>query len=189
MAKVFFTSDLHFGHKNLCENLRNMTYEESDELIIRNWNKVVSKKDIVYILGDIVMENPSNLVTLKQLKGIIRVIGGNHDDRKVCKTLNDMGIIVMGCLHYKGFICTHIPVHPSELGKDKFIGNIHGHIHLGETFKTDENNNQINWEYKPENIKDYRYINVNTEYNNYTPVPFEYINNRINILNKINHLS
>ena len=44
MAKVFFTSDLHFGHKNLCEGLRGMTAEDSDALIISNWNKVVFKE-------------------------------------------------------------------------------------------------------------------------------------------------
>ena len=31
------------GHKNLCQGLRGMTSEESDQLIINNWNKVVTK--------------------------------------------------------------------------------------------------------------------------------------------------
>lgn len=47
MSRVFFISDLHFGHKSLIRSLRNMEPEESDDLIIRNWNKTVHKKDTV----------------------------------------------------------------------------------------------------------------------------------------------
>ena len=62
---VFFTSDLHFGHKNLIEGLRKMSVEESDNLIISNWNKIVRKKDVVYILGDITMEKPQLIDQVK----------------------------------------------------------------------------------------------------------------------------
>lgn len=58
MSRVFFTSDLHFGHENLYQGLRGMTAQESYDLIKRNWNKVVTKRDIVYVLGDITMEKP-----------------------------------------------------------------------------------------------------------------------------------
>ena len=79
MARVFFTSDLHFGHKNLCQGLRGMTSEDSDQLIINNWNKVVTKRDIVYVLGDITMENQNDIPKyIKQLNGRIILIGGNH---------------------------------------------------------------------------------------------------------------
>ena len=36
---TFFTSDLHFNHINLITNLRHMTVEENNKLIIDNWNK------------------------------------------------------------------------------------------------------------------------------------------------------
>lgn len=182
MSKVYFTSDLHLGHNNLCVSLRGMTAEESDNLIVENWNKVVIKYDIVYILGDVVMEKPNNLVLLEKLNGKIRVIGGNHDNAKVCRTLSDMDITVMGCLEYKGFICTHLPVHPSELNEGRYMGNIHGHIHLGGTFREDAEGNKIDdWEYKPETNLGPKYINVNVELNNYTPVPFEEIVNRMSL--------
>ena len=116
MARVFFTSDLHFGHTNLCLGLRQMSPVESDKLIIDNWNKVVTKRDVVYVLGDITMEN-QNIIPqyIKQLNGRIIIVGGNHDNRQCCDVYRKLGITVMGTLEYKGFICTHIPVHPCEL--------------------------------------------------------------------------
>lgn len=169
MARVFFTSDLHFGHKNLCQGLRGMTAEESDKLIIDNWNKVVTKRDLVYVLGDITMENQNDIPKyISQLNGRIVLIGGNHDTKQCCDVYRKLGITVMGCLKYKGFICTHIPVHPYELEQEDrqlLRGNIHGHVHrsgeidgISYTPKTD---------YGP------LYYNVNIELHNYTPIAFD----------------
>lgn len=161
MARVFFTSDLHFGHKNLCQGLRGMTAEESDKLIIDNWNKVVTKRDLVYVLGDITMENQNDIPKyISQLNGRIVLIGGNHDTKQCCDVYRKLGITVMGCLKYKGFLCTHVPVHPYEIEREHkqlFRGNIHGHIHC----------NQTDFNFGP------LYYNVNTELHNYTPVAFD----------------
>ena len=43
----FIISDLHFGHENLCRNLRGMSAEENDALLIQRWNSVVNKHDKV----------------------------------------------------------------------------------------------------------------------------------------------
>ena len=156
MSMVYFISDLHFGHKNI-GNLRGMDSYTFDALIIDNWNKTVSKRDIVYVLGDITMEDHKSIPAyLSQLNGIIRVVGGNHDTRQCCDAIRNMGITIMGCLEYKGFICTHIPIHPHELD-GYYRGNIHGHIHnrdvdLGES-----------------------YFNVVCERIGYVPMPFDEI--------------
>ena len=56
MSNVKFISDLHFSHTNLIKNLRGFDdIREHDNKIIDNWNKVVNKKDTVYIIGDITM--------------------------------------------------------------------------------------------------------------------------------------
>lgn len=161
---VFFTSDLHFGHKNLIEGLRQMSVEENDKLIISNWNKTVHKKDIVYILGDITMEKPKLLKQyLEQLNGEIRIVGGNHDTLKCCKVFQELNIPVVGVVEYKGFICTHIPVHPSQIENSR--GNIHGHIHLS---------GNIEGLGDPKKLEG-RYYNVNIEFHNYKPVLFDTI--------------
>ena len=52
--KTFVISDLHLGHKNiikLCDRPFK-SLEEMDNVIINNWNKVVTDEDIVYVLGD-----------------------------------------------------------------------------------------------------------------------------------------
>lgn len=167
MARVFFTSDLHFGHENLCKSLRGMTAQESDELIIHNWNSVVTKRDKVYVLGDLTMEKHYDIERiLKQLKGDIVVVGGNHDVLRCCREYQCLGIPVMGCLQYKGFFCTHVPIHPHELSFCR--GNIHGHIHKSGIID--------GFEYHPQSLGE-RYFNVNVEFHNFTPVPFEKIEN------------
>ena len=172
MGKVYFTSDLHFGHDLLCNALRKMSAKESDELIIENWNNIVTKRDVVYVLGDITMEKRSNLELLKKLKGTITVVGGNHDVKKCCRTLYDMDIPVMGVLRYNDFICTHIPIHPLFLKECR--GNIHGHIHVPDA----EHDYDMRLPKGSE-----RYYNVNVEFHDYKPVSFEEIETYFRTLN------
>ena len=54
--KIFFTSDLHFGHENVLkmDNRPFKTVDEMDAELIKRWNKKVNKGDIVYVLGDFI---------------------------------------------------------------------------------------------------------------------------------------
>ena len=58
---IFFTSDLHLGHKNISRLCGRPfeSVEEMDEILIDNWNKKIHRCDTVYILGDI-MELEAN---------------------------------------------------------------------------------------------------------------------------------
>lgn len=165
MSRVFFTSDLHFGHNNLTISLRKQDWDTNLQLIRNNWNNTVSKRDIVYILGDVSMEKPIFCEVLQDLNGTKIVVGGNHDDKRCCKKLSELGITVMGTLVYKRFLCTHIPVHPSQL--IEFRGNIHGHIHLSGIIDGLGH-------YNPPQI-DGPYYNVNTEFHHYTPILYDEI--------------
>ena len=55
MSKIYFTADLHFGHRTIIryDDRPFRTVEEMDAAIIKNWNRKVNKDDVVYILGDI----------------------------------------------------------------------------------------------------------------------------------------
>ena len=57
MSRVFFISDLHFGHKNIMgfagQYRHGDTYIENIHETIKLWNSVITKQDKVYILGDV----------------------------------------------------------------------------------------------------------------------------------------
>ncbi len=126
---VFFYSDPHFGHKNLANNIRGFSdIDEHDEFLIKQFNSIVkSKHDLTYILGDITLEKHQNYYLLDRLNGRKVVVGGNHDSHKHCHKLLEHVEAVAGCIEYKGFVLTHIPIHESQI--DRFRGNIAGHIH------------------------------------------------------------
>ena len=56
LQKVFFTSDLHFGHENVLrfDNRPFASVEEMDAELVRRWNEKVGKGDLVYVLGDLI---------------------------------------------------------------------------------------------------------------------------------------
>ena len=56
---VYFTSDLHLGHKNilrLCDRPF-ASIEEMDEVLMDNWNRKIHRDDTVYIMGDLMFRN------------------------------------------------------------------------------------------------------------------------------------
>jgi len=56
---IFFTADLHLGHKNILEytNRHYSDINEMDKGIIDNFNSIVGRKDLTYILGDFACNN------------------------------------------------------------------------------------------------------------------------------------
>lgn len=81
---IWFTSDNHFGHKNIkkfCPNTRKgETADEMNELMVEMWNRDVKENDRVYCLGDFsFMPFAPTEEILKRLKGNKYLIKGNHD--------------------------------------------------------------------------------------------------------------
>ena len=56
MSKIFFTSDLHFGHKNIIKFDNRPFFDVSDmnKELIKRWNNKVTKDDVVYVCGDFI---------------------------------------------------------------------------------------------------------------------------------------
>lgn len=79
MTTVWYTSDLHLGHANIIKycNRPFEDVEEMDEILIKNWNKVVKTGDIVYHVGDFCFRTPEHYI--KKLNGKIVFIRGSHD--------------------------------------------------------------------------------------------------------------
>ena len=164
MSNVFLVSDIHFGHKGVCQFLNeNGTKlrpwndpDEMDEEMVKRWNSVVRPKDKVYHLGDVVI-NRRSLVTLERLNGDKVLIKGNHDIFKLSdytKYFRDIrGYHVMN-----NYILSHVPVHPYSKGR--FKGNIHGHLH-----------SRI--------LDDSWYHCVSVEHTDFKPIAFEEVMKRI----------
>jgi len=128
LSKVYIISDLHLGHLSMALKRGFKNVEEHDNHIINTWNSVVlNKKDVVYILGDITMENKRHYDKLDLLRGRKKVVLGNHDRPEFTHDLLNYVDTLSGMIKYKGLILTHCPIHESEL---KWCHkNIHGHVH------------------------------------------------------------
>jgi len=86
MHKTFYIADCHFDHNNVIyfDNRPFSNIKEMNETLINNWNEVVSKNDIVYVLGDFIWSKESNWANiLESLKGQIVLIRGNHDAKSI----------------------------------------------------------------------------------------------------------
>ena len=92
MNNIWFVSDTHFMHKNLClgvsewddkeQSCRNFqTLEEMNELIVSNINKYVKEDDILYHLGDWSFGGIENIWKFRKLINCknIYLVPGNHD--------------------------------------------------------------------------------------------------------------
>ena len=125
MAKVWFTSDLHLGHKNIATFRKEVTSQEHNTaLISEDWFTYVGKRDIVWVLGDIAFTD-DGLANFFALPGTKRIVLGNHDPFPANRYTARCDM-VRGAHRYKNTWLTHIPIHPAELrGKH----NLHGHVH------------------------------------------------------------
>lgn len=164
MSELYFISDLHLNHAKLVEpqkygqSYRPFTcLEHMNETIINNINGEVTDKDRLYILGDVVFQKASSEHLLARIKGKKTLIVGNHDEitknSYYIKYFKE--ILVWQQFEQYGFVCSHIPLHPSCFRGSRF--NLHGHLHKELVLKNDG---------KP----DTRYLNVCVERTNYKPL-------------------
>jgi calcineurin-like phosphoesterase family protein len=157
MSKVHFISDLHLGHKSIVkfasEHRNNVkTIDEHDDWIVSQWNSVVAKQDLVWILGDVCFDK-EKLRLLKEMKGTKHLILGNHDEFKL-DVYSEYFNKIHGFVKYKSVWLSHAPINPNQL-RGKF--NLHGHVHHNS-------------------LPDLRFINVSVEALNGVPVSWETLN-------------
>lgn len=82
----FFTSDNHWYHTRIIRYCGRpfIDFQEMNNIMIKNWNSVVTDADTVYVIGDwIFADNPQKLTSImSKLKGTKILILGNHDHFK-----------------------------------------------------------------------------------------------------------
>lgn len=160
--ETYFTSDLHLGHENIIRltNRPFVCVEDMNNKLIHNYNSIVHKNDLVYILGDLTCKisvDESNKL-IRQLKGRKVLILGNHDLKYDSHLFEDI-------LDYKEFnqnkikyVLMHYPLMSwNGSYKNKSI-HLHGHIHAQYVY---------NLKNRHDNILRY---DVGVDANNYSPV-------------------
>lgn len=168
---IYFTSDLHFCHnKEFLYKSRgfNNVYDMNLQ-IIKNWNGLVDYNDDIYILGDIMLNDDSEGISLlHKLNGRIHIILGNHDtDNRIPlynNAYNVCSIEYGSRMRYKGhsFILSHYPCICTYI-QDKALKaaniSLYGHTHSKDIFE----------------FKDFYAYNVAVDAHDCTPVSIDQI--------------
>lgn len=128
---AWFISDTHFNHENIIKYC-NRPFDnvgDMNKYIIQQWNNVVNKDDVVYHLGDFVLQSDKETVSdlVSKLNGNIILLIGNHDRFGKQKLLDCGFIEVHKTLVIDKYILTHKPLKLEQIGGG--MTNIHGHIH------------------------------------------------------------
>lgn len=119
----YFISDLHFNHDNILkfERVEFKTIEEHNEFIIASINKVVTKFDTLYILGDL----GDNLELIKRINGRKILVMGNHDKGAKANYEEYFDEVYTTPVYFsRRVVLSHIPI-PVTKG----TLNVHGHLH------------------------------------------------------------
>ena len=121
--------------------------EEMNETIIQKWNETISAEDDAYILGDVILGDPSNIEYVKRLSGKLHIVLGNHDTANREKMYRELPNVVevaeVGIrLKYKKhhFVFTHYPMMTGNLEKESLRQmslNLYGHTHQLTNFYND----------------------------------------------------
>jgi calcineurin-like phosphoesterase family protein len=131
LSNIFVVSDTHFCHENIIGYCGRPFHDvhHMDEMMVQNWNKVVSQNDKVYHLGDVYLSKaPRAKELLKRLNGTKVLILGNHDNgRDQLLHAIFTRIYAYRFLPDTKLFLSHVPSHVGSI-KEGFI-NVHGHIH------------------------------------------------------------
>lgn len=130
---VYFWSDLHLGHTNVCKWREDFDdHVQHSEYMFERLEQVGKfKRNTIYLLGDVAFDAQwAELVA--SLPATIHLVMGNHDLQYVTTNGHKNMLLhlsyctVEGLKSYKKFWLSHAPIHPAEL---RGRVNIHGHVH------------------------------------------------------------
>ena len=157
---IYFTADLHFGHKNILTlaNRRFKSIEDHDNFVIENINNTVSPADHLYILGDLGFHKDF-MGLLTQISKIncknIHIIKGNHDNianlvrLKRDKIIADVKEMKTVKKDRRSIFCCHYPMREWP---GFYRGHYHAYGHVHATLKPFERSMDVGIDsigYKP----------------------------------------
>ncbi|MDO4435653.1 MAG: metallophosphoesterase family protein [Cardiobacteriaceae bacterium] len=137
---IFFTADTHFFHHNIIKYCkRPFSAARMNEELIRRWNNVVGKEDVVYHLGDVSFGGLSETFrVLAELNGKLHLITGNHDDELIqdpylAKRFVSISPYQELMLEGRRIVLFHYPIQEwreAQRGSWHLYGHTHGAIQL-----------------------------------------------------------
>jgi calcineurin-like phosphoesterase family protein len=154
---VWFTSDLHFGHRKVAEVRGFETTEQHDEALVDHWEDRVRDADDVWILGDLAASSPTYaLGVLAALPGRKHLISGNHDrthpmhrdahnwQRRYLEVFESVQPFARRRIEGEEVLLSHFPyerdrAEPRHLQyrlRDEGLPLLHGHTHGRERLTT-----------------------------------------------------
>ena len=132
--KYFLIADPHFGHKNIIRycNRPFRDVGEMNKKIIRNWNNIVSKNDVVFVLGDYVFGRELAREITPMLHGRKILIKGNHDGYPN-RFYRDCGFEEVSAYPVLFNFCL-LSHEPLQLSETTPYFNFYGHVHNDERY-------------------------------------------------------
>ena len=164
MEQIFFTSDLHFGHRNIIGycNRPFADADEMDEELVRRWNVVVPPDGFVYVLGDVSLcFIPKAIELVARLNGTKYLIEGNHDRRALkCAEFRShfkwiKKLETIRVQNEKIVLC-HYPMKSWDSSKYGSM-HFHGHSHNPQPIKGDPRRVDVGvdaWSYAPVSLNE-----------------------------------
>lgn len=152
--EIWVIADLHLFHTNIIKYCKRpfSSMEEMNKTIINNWIETISDNDIVFFLGDFVLnvedKNLSSKLIYDFLPGEKYFIRGNHDKDVTTIPYIDEDVILT--YDNKTFTLTHYP--RKSFNTDYLL---YGHVH-NNTVLHIENSFNVSADvigFKPINIK------------------------------------
>lgn len=150
--KIWFTSDPHFGHRNILTFCKRpfQDVKEMNKSLIDYWNNTVGKDEIVFCLGDFFWFHGRHDIKkiINQLNGHIYLVPGNHDDKKSFELCDPEKLTILSDIVYLyirpekskeddlrfecncyEIILSHFPQLCYSHSQNKNTYNFFGHIH------------------------------------------------------------
>ena len=165
--QLWFTSDTHYAHSNICRATTNWTDADSvtrdfkslnhmNSVLVDNINNVVSENDILIHLGDWSFGGFENIKEFRDrlVCKNIHLVLGNHDHhiqrnkeniKSLFSSVHDylyLNVIRPGttkkdAMDRFSFVCMHYPI-ASWNGMNDGVIHLHGHVHLPPHLRVNE---------------------------------------------------
>ena len=151
--KIFFTSDTHYGHTNICRGVSNWrdadgnvpvkqtrdfkSLDHMNDVIVESINSVVGENDILFHLGDFSFGGFDNIEEFRNriICKNIHLILGNHDHH-IERNKGDIQRLFSSVNQYLRlsvsgyeFVLMHYPI-SSWHNMNTGVIHLHGHVHL-----------------------------------------------------------